>query len=269
MPDLTRDNITLHYRISGEGRPLILICGMGMPLQGWAMQVKTLSKHHRIIRFDNRGCGRSTTPDTPYTVADMARDTLALMDHLDIGSAHIMGASMGGFIALELALAAPDRVSSLILAHTAPALPPLARQRMRLWRSLLEARVPDEILAMEQLVWVFPETALEQEASVKVLLENLVRGKVVQSTRGFLGQTEACRDFDLTGRLKEIHAPALLISSRDDISIPLSHTRKLESLPGFQKTRIFNTGGHATHLIHPERLSRTVLDFISSLPEAP
>lgn len=265
MPDLDHMDISLHYRITGKGPPLVLIGGMGMPHQGWALQVKALSKAHTVLRFDNRGCGRSTTPDGPYTLSDMAQDALALMDHLEMKTAHIMGASMGGFIALELALAAPDRVSSLILAHTAPAVPPLTRQRILLWQQLMEAGVSDDLMAMEQLVWLFPEKAMEKEAAVQALLKNLRLGRNIQSTEGFRGQALACRGVEMTGRLEGITAPALLISSRDDISIPMAHTRKLEALPGFVKTKIFDYGGHATHLIHAEAFNATVLDFISGI----
>ncbi len=266
MPELCLGELTLHYRVCGSGPPLVLIGGMGMPLQGWGMQVGALSKSYTVIRFDNRGCGRSSTPQTPYTVTDMATDVLALMDHLDVASAHILGASMGGFIALALALAAPDRVASLILAHTAPLIPPLARQRIRLWQALRESGIPDHLLALEQLIWIFPENAIETAAAVQTLLGTLKKGQNVQSAEGFNGQATACDGFDLTKNLHEITAPALLITSRDDRSIPMAHTRKLEALPGFKKTKIFDHGGHATHIIQAQAFNRTVLDFLSGRP---
>lgn len=264
MPDFSHKNISLRYQILGEGPNLILIGGMGMPLQGWAMQLKTLSKSFRVIRFDNRGCGRSTTPDTPYTLGDMAGDVLALMDHLKVETTHIMGTSMGGFIALKLALAAPDRICSLVLAHTAPAIPPITRQRIRLWQGLMEAGISDRLMAMEQLVWIFPETAMEKQARVKALLATLIIGKKNQSSTGFMGQAEACDSFDVTDRLGEIKAPVLIISSQDDLSIPLPHSRKLECLQGFKKIKIFDFGGHITHLIHAQAFNKAVLDFFSS-----
>ena len=265
MPDFCHKNISIHYKVSGAGPPLLLIGGMGMPHQGWAMQIKVLSKANTVIRFDNRGCGRSTTPDAPYALNDMTGDTLGLMDHLGIDSAQVLGVSMGGFIALELALAAPDRIASLVLAHTAPAMPPLTRQRVHLWKHLMAAGVSDELMAMEQLVWVFPEKAMEKEAAVKALLKHLKLGKNIQSPKGFSGQAEACGQFDVTDRLEEIQAPALLISSRDDISIPLAHTQKLEALPGFRKTKIFDHGGHITHLIYADIFNRTVVEFLTSI----
>ena len=237
MPHLAHNNISLYYQVSGEGPPLILICGMGMPLQGWAMQVRRLARAFTVIRFDNRGCGRSTTPEAPYSLGEMAGDVLALMDHLELDAAHIMGASMGGFISLELALARPDRISSLVLAHTAPAVPPLTRQRMRLWQSLMDEGVSGRLMAMEQMIWIFPEKAMEKETAAKALLKNLRLGRRIQSAEGFRGQARACESFDITGRLEQIQAPALLITSRDDIAISLPHTRKLEALPGFRENQ--------------------------------
>jgi len=266
MPELITGSVTLHYRVSGSGPPLVLIGGMGMPLQGWGMQVRPLSRAFTVIRLDNRGCGRSATPQVPYTLTDMAGDVLALMDHLAVDAAHILSASMGGFIALELALRAPDRVSSLVLAHTAPKVPPLARQRIRLWMGLREARVPDHLMALEQLLWIFPENTIETAAAVQTRLNTLKLGQSVQSPAGFKGQAEACEGFDLTDRLNDIHPPALLISSRDDLSVPLAHTRKLEALAGFKKTKIFDEGGHASHIIQAGAFNRTVLDFLTGLP---
>ena len=265
MPDLTTGSVTLHYRVCGNGPPLVLIPGMGMPLQGWGMQVRALSREFTVIRLDNRGCGRSTSPQAPYTLTEMAGDVLALMDHLAVDAAHILGASMGGFIALTLTLAAPDRVFSLILAHTAPKTPPLARQRIRLWLGLREAGIPDHLLALEQLIWIFPENTIETAATVQAMLSTLKQGQTAQSPEGFKGQARACEPFDLTGRLHDIHAPALLICARDDISIPLAHTRKLEALPGFKQTKIFDYGGHATHIVRAEAFNRTVLDFLSDI----
>ena len=265
MPDLNTGDLTLHYQVTGQGPALILIGGLGMPLQGWSMQARTLSKTFTVVRLDNRGCGRSTIPDDPYTVTDMAKDVLVLMDHLALDRAHVMGISMGGFIALELALLAPERIIALILAHTAPRIPPSARQRMRLWQTLMDEGASDQVMALEQLLWVFPEKAMEKESTANALLSTLIQGRQNQSPTGFSGQVLACDHFDVTEKLADIPAPALLISSVDDISIPLTYTRMLEALPGFQKTRVFDIGGHATHLIHADAFNRAVLQFLAPL----
>ena len=95
MPILQRDDFASYYQDHGSGDPLILICGLSSDLSVWRLLLPELSKHARVISIDNRGAGRTSAPDEPYTIAQMADDVLAVMDHLQIASADIVGWSMG------------------------------------------------------------------------------------------------------------------------------------------------------------------------------
>ena len=108
----------LYYEIHGEGEPLLLIMGLGGDATGWMLQIPALSKHFKVVAFDNRDVGRSSLAKGSYSIADMAEDTAGLMDALGIKKAHILGGSMGGAIAQELVLRHPDKVRKLILACT-------------------------------------------------------------------------------------------------------------------------------------------------------
>jgi pimeloyl-ACP methyl ester carboxylesterase len=109
--------IDLYYETHGVGEPLVLIPGTGFAGNVWdPYQVPGLSKNVHVITFDQRGCGRSSAPDGVYTIEQMACDVAALLDHLELPSAHILGHSMGGRIGLAFALAYPGRTRSLILA---------------------------------------------------------------------------------------------------------------------------------------------------------
>src|SRR5437868_7299660 len=109
--------IDLYYETHGEGEPLVLIPATGFAGNVWSpSQVPPLSRALRVIVFDPRGCGRSSTPDRICTIEDMACDVAALLDHLGIDVAHVLGHSMGGRIGIALALAYPSRVRSLVLA---------------------------------------------------------------------------------------------------------------------------------------------------------
>lgn len=264
MPVLTRNNFQIRYGITGNGPPLILISGLGMPMQGWAFQVRPLARHFTVVRLDNRGCGRSDVPSTPWSVADMAGDVLGLMDHLGLERVHIAGMSMGGFIALELALAAQKRIRSLVLAHTTPRLPALSISKFKFWIAMREAGVPGRVQALEQMIWMYPGNMLEKVHNLETLARNLAVGQRAQSLAGFKGQVAACRDFDVTHRLPEIRVPALVISSEDDLSIPLSYSRMLTDLPGFRKLHIFPSAGHVSHLVCREAFNREILDFLLS-----
>ena len=118
MPTLKSNNITLAYEITGAGKPLVLITGVGYGRWFWRKVVPGLAKHFQVITFDNRGAGESDKPDGPYTVQMMAADTVGLLDALDIKHAYVMGHSLGGYIAQELVVTRPDLVGKLILAST-------------------------------------------------------------------------------------------------------------------------------------------------------
>lgn len=118
MPTLQSNGITLAYEITGAGHPLLLITGVGYGKWFWHKVVPGLAKHFQVITFDNRGAGDSYKPDGPYTVPMMAADTAGLLDALRIKHVFVMGHSLGGFIAQELAVTRPDLVGKLILAST-------------------------------------------------------------------------------------------------------------------------------------------------------
>src|SRR5437867_11716923 len=123
----------MFYQDVGDGEPLVLIMGFGGDTTAWALQMADFPARHRVIAFDNRGVGRTDAPDHPYTTRMMARDALGLMDALGIDQAHVLGVSMGGMIAQELALVRPERVRSLHLGCTLarPAAPLLAPHAAR------------------------------------------------------------------------------------------------------------------------------------------
>src|SRR5512136_1692386 len=111
-------DINLCYKVSGHGQPLILITGFASAQNTWIMQVRAFSRQYRVVTFDNRGFGRSDKPPGPYTTKMLAGDTIALMDHLGIKKAHIVGGSMGGMAAQEIAIEHPERLDKLILSST-------------------------------------------------------------------------------------------------------------------------------------------------------
>src|SRR5688572_20840981 len=109
----------LYYEVHGEGPPLVLVMGIGYDSTLWTLgQVPALSQRFQVVIFDNRDAGRSSRATSAYTIADMADDTVALMDALDIEKSHVCGLSMGGMIAMELALRHPGRVDHMILSGT-------------------------------------------------------------------------------------------------------------------------------------------------------
>jgi len=117
------NGIKICYEIKGEGEPLILVHGFGADKEVWIAQFEPLSKHFKVVRFDNRGAGKSDRPDEPYSMEMFADDVAGLMDHLGIDKAHILGWSLGGMIVQTFAIKYPERLRKLILINTLPQWP--------------------------------------------------------------------------------------------------------------------------------------------------
>ena len=118
MPKAKIGEVHIYYEEYGEGPPLLMILGLGQDTATWGFQISEFSKHFRLVLLDNRDSGRSSSCSETYTIETMAGDILGLMDHLGIERTHLLGTSMGGMIAQQVALTAPERVISLVLAST-------------------------------------------------------------------------------------------------------------------------------------------------------
>src|SRR5258708_22427015 len=113
------NSIRMHFEVSGKGDPVLLINGLSAPAASWALQAKALAPHFTVVTFDNRGVGETDLPGEPvYSTGQLADDAAALLKHLKIARAHVVGASMGGTIAMEMALRQPRLVRSLTLPCT-------------------------------------------------------------------------------------------------------------------------------------------------------
>src|SRR5262245_37164028 len=118
MPRTTVGALEIAYDVDGAGDPLLMLMGLGGTRHGWDLVRADFARRHRLVLVDNRDAGESGEASAPYGLGEMATDALGVMDALGIERFHVMGASMGGAIAQHLALQAPTRVASLVLAST-------------------------------------------------------------------------------------------------------------------------------------------------------
>src|SRR5262245_40011231 len=115
MPTIRANGIDLYFETRGSGEPLLLLAGFACDHAIWSPLLPALAARYQVVLLDNRGVGRSSAPDSPYSILQMADDAAAVLDTIGAGQAHVAGHSMGGQIAQELALARPDTVRSLLL----------------------------------------------------------------------------------------------------------------------------------------------------------
>ncbi|MBI3393114.1 MAG: alpha/beta fold hydrolase [Nitrospirae bacterium] len=265
MPAVQVRNVHLYYEAHGEGPPLLLITGLGLDVASWGPQIPALDRKFRVIVFDNRGAGRSSTPESPYTTAEMAKDAIALMDALEIEQAHVLGLSMGGLIAQELAISHPDRVKSLILATTAAKLPPRARGIIDVWNRLIGGGIDPEIVFREQSLWVFTERFLSDESRVSGFAKMFLSHPHPPAPRGFAGQAAACLAHDARTRLQRITVPTLVLVGREDIFFPVPVCEDLARGIPVAKLAVLDGGGHAFATEISEDFNRTVLEFLETV----
>jgi len=263
MPKICVGDVTLHYVESGGGEPLVLIMGFGGDHLAWGLQVRAFAERYRVVAFDNRGAGESDAPDVPYTTRMLADDTAELMQALGIARAHVIGLSMGGMIAQELALNHPERVRTLQLHAT------LARPDAYVlaigdaWRAI-RPRVTPEAWMRTLALWLFaPATYAERPGVVETMVQMSLASPHPLTETGFLRQGDAVRAHDALDRLARIGCPTLVSVAEEDILVPPRFSRELaERIPGAE-LRILAGAGHGCLWERPDLFNATCLEFLA------
>lgn len=259
------DGTPLHFEIVGNGPPLLLLNGIGLDLSAWGALVQELSGERQLVLLETRGSGLSGPPPEPCSTALLAADALALLDHLSFGSVDVLGFSLGGLVAQELAILAPDRIRSLVLAATAARLPARARRVLDAWRRLLLAGVEADAFRREQFAWVYGPATLENDALINGALATLA-GAPAPSAHGFAAQADACLAHDTRERASHIGAPALVLAGEDDVLLPAAAAETLAGLlPRGRFER--HPGGHAFLSESTRVVAASVLGFLGSVRE--
>jgi 3-oxoadipate enol-lactonase len=266
MSEVRVNGINIYYRVRGKGEPLILIMGLGGECGDWFLQARVLKKYYRIITFDNRGVGKSDKPLEPYTVKTMADDTVGLMDYLGIDKAHILGVSLGGMIAQEVAINYPERVRKLILVSTNAGRGEKGEHSRELLRAMgLKEDFSDADIRNVDMGRVM--SSLNSHAfsggAIKLMAVPFcwVRAKLFD-IGGLKGQFEAAMTHSTLDRLHLIKAPTLVIAGTEDEIVPPRSADVLASrIPGARLVKV-EGGSHTLVAEKSGRFNREVLDFL-------
>ena len=263
------NGIDIYYETQGnaEGEPVLLIMGLGSNALAWAPQVAGLTPHYRAITFDNRGIGRTSVPEGPYTMTQMAADTAGVLDQVDVATAHIVGASMGGMIAQEFALQYPRRVRSLTLMCTTPGGPHSAGYERMKERSSEVFAAEDVATAMtperikEMLLELFsPEFIANPGPGFAQMAQAMMQ--YPPTATGMRGQMAAILAHDTYDRLPRITAPTLVMAGDADPMVDPANARILaERVPGAE-LRLFPGLRHGFTAEKPDEVNAALLDFL-------
>jgi 3-oxoadipate enol-lactonase len=255
--------VTLAYDLRGRGSPLVLIQGVGVGRWGWEPVAARLARRFQVVSIDNRGIGASDTAPGHYSIRVMADDVLAVLDHAGVRQASLVGTSLGGMIAQELALAHPKRVDKLVLVATIPGGPrsrpmPLPTTYLFAWAPFMTSRAK-----LQQFVHATlgPETLRRRPKVARRLAARKLAHP--QSESAWRAQTEAGMLFNPLGRQRRITQPTLVVQGTADQVVDPGNAEVLASLLPDARLQRFDGAGHLLYWEQPKRFVRIVTDFLT------
>jgi 3-oxoadipate enol-lactonase len=253
MPLIDVNGVALHYELSGpEGAPVVAFSNsLGTTLEMWDALVPALRGRYRVLRYDTRGHGRSGVVDRPAEIWDLAADLAGLLEALGVARAHVVGLSLGGAVAQELALARPERVRSLALLSTFATQTPRSRALLEAWRSLYPVAIAEPRLRkaweLQAYSWLFTDRFWRSEANVRAALR-FASSQPAQPVDGFVGQVDAALSHDARERLPNLNVPTLVIHGALDQLSPKENGEELSRLIPGAELLILADVGHAVNL---------------------
>lgn len=253
MPTVSTPNAELHYERAGSGEPLLLIQGMSGTHVAWGEPfLEPLRKHFDVIAFDNRGIGLSAPIDGPFTIVEMAEDTAALMGELGLESAHVVGISMGGMIAQELALAHSERLRSLTLGCTycgGPGSQLMPEENARKLLGGLSSGDRDKAIRAGYEVNLSPAFRAD-ESRFAAFHEMATSVPAAKQTIEL--QVQAIFGHDTSGRLGEVSPPTLIVHGTEDGVLPYPNGELIASLMPSARFETLEGIGHMFWWEQPE-----------------
>ncbi len=276
MPFVKVDNVKINYHVFGEGKPLVLISGLGTDHKTWFFQIPIFKDYFKVIVFDNRGMGKSTGSIKPYTTDLMAEDTKKLIDHLKIDKTHVLGSSMGGMIAQKLAINYPDNVDKLVLCSTSAKPGDNLREILKEGlKDIINYEGHDDIFDVKPririvrrilgffLTQVFSDEFIhENKKLINELIEDYVSNPRYYET--FVKQVRAIHRHNTLKDISKIKSETLVFTGSDDKLLPDTSSDILKKGISNAKLVKLKSANHGMHYENAEEFNRIVLDFLKS-----
>lgn len=257
------DACEIHYEVHGaHGTPVLMAAGMGGSGRFWQPQLDELSARHRVVVFDQAGTGRSSREIRgELSVARLARDAAAVLDAAGFAAAHFVGHAIGGIIGMALAAHSPGRMLSLTVINGWARADAYLRRCFEVRKDILVRSGPRAYLRAQPIFLFPPRWIAEHDARLEAELSEQLAG--FPDTGTMLRPIDTFVEFDATGLLGAIRAPALIVAARDDALVPCHLSDAL--LRGIRGARheLVDAGAHAFTVVHPERLAAPLLAFLA------
>jgi 3-oxoadipate enol-lactonase len=261
MPHAQSGDVQIHYTVEGQGEPVLLIPGLGMSSVTWEAVGSRLSSAHRLIYADPRGSGASDTPDVPYTGDLVAADMAAVLDDVGLDSAHVVGMSMGGLIAQNLALEHPERVRSLTLVSTYALGDEWMHRVLDMRRWLIDVGgLPAQFRV--SIFFVFSPFAFRQLPDFIHGLEERI-AENPPNEAAYRRQLDFCATHDTSAALSEVNIPTLVVvGSHDFLTSPLQAQELRALIPGARYEEM-EGASHALIWEQSERFAELLSAFVA------
>jgi pimeloyl-ACP methyl ester carboxylesterase len=266
VPVVGAGKVELDYERSGSGPPLLLIMGMSGSRLSWGEPfLELLRRDFDTVAYNHRGVGTSSRVQGPFTIRELADDAAALLDALELESAHVLGISMGGMVAQELALAHPERLRSLALGCTYCGGPGSSRTSAEVWQGIADAMASGD---RERAI----RTAWEANVSGQFAADDDAYGRFSANARQMpvavaviMAQAQAILGHDTSARLPTIRAPTLVVHGTDDLMVPVENARMIASLIPGARLEILPGIGHLFFWEQPERAAELVREHAAAV----
>lgn len=257
------NGISLYYEEHGAGVPVVMIAGLASDSQSWLPLIPHLSSHFHLVLPDNRAVGRTQPLDAETGIELMASDVVALLDELGIAKAHVVGHSMGGIVAMELAANHSERVDRLVVMCSGPV---RTARNVSLIDTLVtsrEAGLSDELWFKTFFYWLFSPSFFENGQAVDEAVRMAIDYPLRQPVEAMRKQTDAIARFESKSSNDRIRAPTLGLAGANDLMIPPEEMRAiLADIENF-RFDIVDAAAHSVHWEAPQAVADKILSFLN------
>lgn len=262
MPVATVGDVDLFYEEYGEGTPAVLIHGLAGDSSAWRPQIERLRDSYRVIALDNRGAGRSSAPDYPYTTRHFADDTIGLLDSLGVTEpAHIIGRSMGGAIAQEIALGYPDRVRSMVITASFGKLDRYGYQILDSINEIVKSQGYGPAARVQSLFFFPPGHFNENKEQMDAFEAALA--DTDRPIHGYTKSTHACLVHDALDRLPNVQCPTLVLAGGQDVLCAADASREIAALIPGAELKVYDDASHFFLVQCFEESMRDIEEFLT------
>lgn len=261
MPIQSVNGIDLHYEIAGQGDPIVFLHGLGSSTRDWQSQVECFSQNYQVVTVDLRGHGQSSKPTGEYSVQQFASDVAQLLEQTNLSPAHVVGLSLGGMVAFELAVSRPGLVRSLVVVNSGPEMPrDTWFVRTKVWIMLFIRTLIVRFLGMRKLGETLAAKLLP-EAGQSELRATFVKRWAENDPQAYLESMWALRTWSVAGRLGRIDCPACVIAGQFDYT-PVAYKQSYAAKMPQATIISIPLSRHLTPIDQPELFNQAVVSFL-------